>query len=66
MRVKCNFPLSDTELRRIETIFKDAKDPDAMLSDMYPNVFHKIDGDVLLFGSPPWDLAQEIHVELEV
>ena len=60
MRVKSNTPLSDNELRQIQEIFEFEENPDAALFNVFPNVKHKIEGDIIYFGAPPWDITQEI------
>ena len=60
MIVKSNTVLSDNELWRIKTILKESIDPKAALEIIFPNVKISMKDDVLLIGSPPWDLSQEI------
>jgi len=60
MRVKSNTPLSDNELRQIQEIFEYEENPDAALFNVFPGVKHRIEGNTIFFGSPPWDITQEI------
>ena len=60
MRIKSNTPLSDNELRQIQEIFEYEENPDAALYNAFPGVKHRIEGDVIYFGAPPWDITQEI------
>ena len=60
MRIKSNTPLSDNELRQIQEIFEYEENPDAALYNTFPGVKHRIEGDVIYFGAPPWDVTQEI------
>ena len=60
MIVKSNTPLSDNELRRIHEIFDEEENPDAALYNTFPNMKHRIEGDVIYLGAPPWDITQEI------
>lgn len=62
MIIKSNTPLSDNELRRIKAAFEYEENPDAALFNLFPSVKHKIEGDVIYFGAPPWDLSQEIDL----
>lgn len=59
MKIKSNTPLSDNELRRVKDAF-DEENPDAALFNMFPHTHHRIEGDTIFFGCPPWDLTQEI------
>lgn len=60
MIVKSNTPLSDSELFRIKEVFENDENPDAVLYDIFPNMKHRIEGNVIFLGAPPWDLSQEI------
>lgn len=61
MKIKSNTPLSDNELRRVKDAFEE-ENPDAALFNMFPHVHHRIEGDTIFFGAPPWDLTQEIEL----
>ena len=60
MIVKSNTPLSDSEIWRIKEAFEHDENPDAVLYDIFPNMKHRIEGNVIYLGAPPWDLSQEI------
>jgi len=60
MRLKSNTPFSDSELRTIREAFDYEENFDAALYNLFPNVQHRIEGDVVYFGAPPWDITQEI------
>ena len=60
MRLKSNTPFSDNELRTIREAFDIEENFDAALYNLFPNVQHRIEGDVIYFGAPPWDITQEI------
>jgi len=61
MIIKSNTPLSDNELRRIKDAFEE-ENPDAALYNLFPHTRHRIDGNVIYMGNPPWDLVQEIEL----
>ena len=63
MRIKSNTPLSDNELRKIRDIFDEEENPDAALFHAFPNTKHRIEGDTIYFGAPPWDMTQEIPLQ---
>lgn len=60
MIIKSNTPLSDNEIRRIKDAFENEENPDAALYNVFPYTRHKIDGNTIYIGNPPWDLTQEI------
>ena len=62
MIIKSNTPLSDNELRRIRDAFEHEENPAAALYDVFPHTRHRIEGNTLYIGSPPWDLSQEIEL----
>ena len=62
MRIKSNTLFSDAELRRIREIFEEEENPDAALFNGFPHVHHRIEGDTIFFGAPPWDMTQEITI----
>ena len=62
MIIKSNTPLSDNELRRVKEAFEHEENPDAALYDVLPHTRHRIEGNTLYIGSPPWDLSQEIEL----
>ena len=62
MIIKTNIPLSDNELRIIREAFEQDENPDAALYNLFPHTQHRIDGGVIYFGNPPWDLTQEIEI----
>ena len=66
MIVKSNTPLSDNELRRIKDSFEHEENPDAVLYDVFPNTRHRIEGNTIYIGNPPWDLTQELPIESEL
>ena len=61
MKIKSNTPLSDNELRRVKDAFEE-ENPDAALFNVLPHTHHRIEGDTIFFGAPPWDLTQEIEL----
>lgn len=61
MKIKSNTPLSDNELRRVKDAFEE-ENPDAALFNVFPHTHHRIEGDTIFFGAPPWDLTQEIEI----
>ena len=63
MVIKSNVPLSDNELRRVKNAFEFEENPDAALYSLFPRMKHRIEGNVLFVGNPPWDLTQEINYE---
>ena len=66
MRVKCNTPLSDNELRRIKAAFQgESKITVSVMervADIFPYTDISADEGILYIGKPPWDLTQEIEV----
>lgn len=66
MRVKCNTPLSDNELRRIKAAFQGETEITVSVmervADIFPYTDISADKGTLYIGKPPWDLAQEIEV----
>ena len=62
MIVKSNTPLSDSEIWRIKEAFEHDENPDAVLHDIFPHTKHRIEGNVVYIGNPPWDLSQEIEI----
>jgi len=60
MRLKSNTVFSDSELRQIREAWDFEENFDAALYNLFPSVKHKIEGDVVYFGAPPWDITQEI------
>ena len=62
MIIKSNTPLSDSELRRVKEVFEHEENPDAALYDVLPHTRHRIEGNTIYIGSPPWDLSQEIDL----
>lgn len=62
MIIKSNTPLSDNEIRRIKEAFEYEENPDAALYNVFPQIKHKIEGNIIYIGNPPWDLTQEIEL----
>ena len=62
MIVKSNTPLSDGEIFRIKEAFEHDENPDAVLYDIFPHTKHRIEGNVVYIGNPPWDLSQDIEI----
>ena len=64
MRIKSNTLFSDVELEKIRGILRESKCPNESLSATFPGIVHHIDeaAGIIYFGSPPWDLTQEIEV----
>ena len=62
MRIKSNTLFSDAELRKIRETFIYDENPDAMLFRLFPHVHHRIEGDTIYMGAPPWDITQEIEL----
>jgi len=63
MIIKSNTPLSDNELLKVKDAFGyDEENPDAALYRLFPHTRHRIDGNVIYMGNPPWDLTQEIEL----
>ena len=60
MIIKSNTTLSDNEIRKIKELFDEEENPDAELYNDFPYMKHRIEGNVLYIGNPPWDLTQEI------
>jgi len=60
MIIKTNTTLSDNEIRKIKELFDEEENPDAALFNVFPHIRHRIEGNVLYIGNPPWDLTQEI------
>ena len=60
MRLKTNTVFSDSELRQIREAWDFEENFDAALYNLFPSVQHRIEGDVVYFGAPPWDITQEI------
>lgn len=61
MIIKSNTPLSDNELRRVKDAFEFEENPDAALYNVFPRTKHRIEGNIIYIGNPPWDLTQEIQ-----
>ena len=64
MRVKSNTPLSDAEMKRIRGILRESKCPNESLHSTFPGMKIRIDGHDIFIGNPPWDVTQELEVEV--
>ena len=62
MKIKSNTPMSDAEINIIKEVFACEENPDAALFNAFPHVHHRIEGDTIYFGCPPWDITQEINL----
>ena len=62
MKIKSNTPMSDAEINIIREVFDIEENPDAALFNVFPHVHHRIEGDTIYFGAPPWDITQEIEL----
>ena len=62
MIIKTNTPLSDVELRKVKEAFEYDENPDASLYNLFPYTRHRIEGNTLYMGNPPWDLTQAIEL----
>ena len=60
--VKSNVPLSDNEMRQIQSAFNEHGNIDDALSNTFPHVKHKVEDGVIFLGSPPWDMTQELPI----
>lgn len=62
MRVKSITPLSDFELRKIQSIMKESKCPNESLRASFPEAYYHIDEElgIIYFGRHSYDYTYEI------